>query len=258
MLRYENDRLTISKDMHGDGEVDVCYYDWSACKEYFTTYDKNGNVISSSENERHDYMQDFSGVSCTEDGVKAGACRVCKKSDDPRNGHSYSWFTDSYQYMTQDQFAISGLPLMVTGHVCDECYKMIDVSIVLQGDCVLTDDVFIYAEDITINLNGYTLDLNGYNFIVYGMAGSDVEIFDSNGLPEEPNVKDSSEEKTGWLVWFNKGSLGNGIVTAGYGLKISEDAHYFVSDTDNVDTIGESFYNANNVDLNGIYKLPRR
>ena len=256
-LSYENDTLSINKYRYGDGEVYVCYYDWSACKEYFTTYDKNGNVISSSENERHDYTQYFSGVSCTEDGVKAGACRVCKKSDETRNGHSYSWFTDSYQYMTQDQFAISGLPLMVTGHVCGECYKMIDVSIVLQGNCVLTDNVFIYAEDITINLNGFTLDLNGYNFIVYGMAGSNVEIFDSNGLLEEPNVIDSSEEKTGWLVWFNKGSLGNGIVTAGYGLKISEDAHYFMSDTDTVDTIEESFYK-NNVELNGIYELPRR
>lgn len=250
---YEKDS-TISNDLY----YYVTYYDYSEC----TVYDKEysyGKLARSHSYERHDW-DDVYGESdcCSEEGWDCySVCIVCQYSDTPYEYYThcgdYHFFyekpispeygdKDYTEFITNDYLGFEGT---ISGEYCCRCYKGSEITIKLEEDWTLTDDVYIYADDyLTLDLNGYNIDLNGYNLILYGIDGGDVTITDSTADGanfSESYVKD--EVGGGYLIMFSY----YGLIDVTF---INIDADYFLSDYDDRYTIEDSFGEA----INGFYQ----
>ncbi len=265
-LSSENSNVYIS----GYEYMNYCQIqtrDYENCREInkYIYFDADGNVtsIEEYESELHSYEYSYyvEGACCTEDGRYYGRkCIRCDATYDGYAGVSYSHrgmgyfegrsLSDCADSLTQSENLGNAT---VRGWHCSLCGKMGDVTIVLQDNWTLQNDVYLYAEGIIIDFNGYTLDLNGYNFIVYGFNGSKVVFTDNTydtSSPEENDngVIDSSEEKSGCLVAFTYW----GDITFG---TIAMDANYYISSTDDRETIERSFLEDCGESLDGYHAL---
>lgn len=258
-----NDMLYVDMPMYSNGRVYAEFYDYSECKQFTTVYDKDGNVVDSYDMDKHDYSYVFEGTCCTEDGIRVYACRSCKHKPEGNgeklNYHNHtSWSSGWHKDVTQSSQLNNHY---VYGERCYDCGKVRNLEITLEEDLTLTDNLFIYGEYVNIDLNGYTLDLNGYNLIVYGFAGSDVQIYDSYGDRGEPNVINSNQEGNGVLLLFADSRLaydGDAEVTIGYGAYVDESVTYCTWDDDNLKTIETSFYEIFQKNLAGFHTVPSR
>lgn len=141
---------------------DIEYYVKSACKTYniAVDYSDGEEVIKDVEEvSSHQYTHKCLGENCMEDGAEL-VCSVC--------GHFSYQLREHEGCVNFGMYITDGLYVEGSAYAC--CGSGQSITVRLEKDVTLTENVYLGAENITFNLNGYTLDLNGYDFILYGYS----------------------------------------------------------------------------------------
>jgi len=234
---------------YGNGyTMRINFYDKSECLR--TTYVYKGEkLVSQKETIAHAFEDKFQGYCCTEGGRFYSECEVCGETKEHYfNSHPSCDYYDEYlsdcSAITEDQIDANGY---VEYYRCYYCGKAIKATINLNEDWTLQSDVFIYADGLSFYLNDNTIDLNGYNLIIYTFNGANLGFVGGE-------VVDTAEDK-GSLVIFsmaNEEIKGEIDLTQ---LTLAEGVDYFFSDTDNLETIEQSFASQKGEILTGIHEL---
>ncbi len=209
VITYNSDS-TVGRGYDNVSRQGVIWYHYNECKEYYynftlsaDTADKSYTLSNYYVNDRHSYKETCLGDNCVEDGIRS-ECTVCHYSNQSENRYWHYSYSETYIDSTYN-----GMQITYEVYKCCGSYR--EVTIYLNSNVTLNDNMYILADNIYINLNGYTLDLNGYDLVLATYDPEEESTYSNGTVKIQDNGRYNGEENVyGGIV--NTAEGGNGLL----------------------------------------------